>query len=252
MQPLTIHRYGNPQARPVVLVHALTEAGTAWPDLVDHWEDQWDIWAPDLRGHGHSPRFTADELRTAPHVMVADVVDVLEQVGEPVVLVGHSLGGHLALRAALARPELIAALILEDPSKPVGPGLVPQIVAANLAFLAEMDEPAPQVDRMLSETTWSRAEIDAWAQCKPLVDRQYIRHGLFLGDTLWEERFEALTVPTLVVVPPDSDMAPQGVRNELVRSVVIPHSGHCVRRDQPAAFHEAVDVFLATTAGAPS
>lgn len=79
----------------------------------------------------------------------------------------------------------------------------------------------------------------------PLVDREYIRRGLALGDPAWEALFEALVVPTLLVIPPDSDMAPRDVRNERVRTVVVEGAGHCVRRDQPVRYHEAVDTFLA-------
>ena len=44
--------------------------------------------------------------------------------------------------------------------------------------------------------------------------------------------FDALLVPTLLLVPPDSPMAPreEAVHNDLVRTVVVPSAGHCVRR----------------------
>lgn len=242
---LRLHRYGNARGTPVVLLHGLTEAGTAWPDLVLRWQEQWDIYAPDLRGHGESPRFSDGELDAAADVLLADVLDVLEEVGEPAVLVGHSLGALLALRAALARPQSVLALVLEDPARPGGTG--PELVAANQAFLDGMAEPTAHIERMLRETAWTRAEIEAWAACKPLVDREYIARGLSLGDTRWEELFEDLAVPTLVVVPPSSAMAPRGVANALVRSVVIPDSGHCVRRDQPGRYHGVVDAFLDRT-----
>jgi pimeloyl-ACP methyl ester carboxylesterase len=61
-------RFGDPDAPTVVLLHGLTEAGTAWPDLVAHWGDAWNVLAPDLRGHGQSSRFTAGELAQAPEV----------------------------------------------------------------------------------------------------------------------------------------------------------------------------------------
>jgi len=66
---------------------------------------------------------------------------------------------------------------------------------------------AGQVARMLRDSSWSRAEIEAWAACKPLV-------------------------------PPDSPMAPrqEAVHNDLVRTVVVPGAGHCVRRDQSARY----------------
>lgn len=247
VQPLTVHRYGDPHAKPVVLVHGFTEAGTAWPDLVLRWQARWNIYAPDLRGHGDSPRFSADELDAAPDVLLADMLDLLDEVGEPAALVGHSLGGFVALRAALARPQQVSALVLEDPAKPGGSRPDPQFVAANQAFLDDMSEPSVHMERMLRETTWSRAEVEAWARCKPRVDREYVRRGLFLGGATWEELFEALDVPTLLVIPPNSDMAPRGLRNDQVRTVVVPNAGHCVRRDNPAEYHRAVDAFLATT-----
>ena len=99
---------------------------------------------------------------------------------------------------------------------------------------------------MLRDSSWSRAEIEAWASCKPLVDRAYVRNGLYLGDDAWEELFDALRVPTLLLVPPDAPMAPrqEAVHNDLVRTVVVPGAGHCVRRDQPARYLLAVDAFL--------
>ncbi|WP_051639861.1 alpha/beta fold hydrolase [Cellulomonas sp. URHE0023] len=250
MQALTVHRYGNPDAEPVVLVHGLTDAGTTWPDLVAHWGDRWDVYAPDLRGHGRSPHLTDDEVTNASEVHLADVVALVDALAEPVALIGHSLGGNLALRTALARPEKVWALVLEDPAKPPVGGPDPVFVAMTEDFLHSMRDVAghpEHVERMLAETSWSRTEIEAWAACKPAVDLEYVRRGLTLGDAAWEELFNALTVPTLLVVPPVSDMAPSPelLHNPLVRTVVVPDSGHCVRRDQPGLYHQSVDEFLA-------
>lgn len=207
--------------------------------------------ASDLRGHGQSPRFTEDELATAPEVLLADVIAVMDAQPEPIALVGHSLGGLLALRAAIARPDRVWALVLEDPARPIG-GRTPDpgFVAQNEDFLAAMADQPGQLARMLRTSSWSTAEIDAWATCKPLVDRNYIRRGLYLGDDVWEELFDALRVPTLFLVPVDAPMAPrrEALHNDLVRTVVVPGAGHCVRRDQPAPYLQAVDAFLAEVA----
>ncbi len=254
---IVVHRYGSVRAgAPVaVLLHGLTEAGTAWPDLVEHWGDAFRILAPDLRGHGDSPRFTPDQLPRTSEVMLSDVVALLDRQPEPVVLLGHSLGGNLALHAALARPDRVRALVLEDPASPpptpaeAKAGTVPDFVAENEAFLDSMCTEADrsrQVERMLRESAWSRAEIEQWAACKPLVDRRYIREGLRLADGPWEELFQALAVPTLLVSPDPAPMAPrrEAVTNPLLRRVVISGAGHCVRRDRPTAFHAAIDDFL--------
>jgi pimeloyl-ACP methyl ester carboxylesterase len=49
-----------------------------------------------------------------------------------------------------------------------------------------------------------------------------------------------------LVVPPASPMAPRtdAVDNDLVRVVVVPGAGHCVRLDQPDLYHRALDAFL--------
>jgi pimeloyl-ACP methyl ester carboxylesterase len=70
----------------------------------------------DQRGHGHSTRtgsldgYTIDQL-------VADLVAFVEKVGEgPVDLLGHSMGGRVALGVVLSRPDLVSSLVLMDTS----------------------------------------------------------------------------------------------------------------------------------------
>ncbi len=250
---LTVHRSGDPAAPTVVLLHGVTDSGTTWPDLLARWGDRYDVHAPDLRGHGASPRFTPEQLPFAPEVMLADVVALLDAQPAPVALVGHSLGGLLALRAALARPERVRALVVEDPARPTGARAPdPQFSAMLLGQTRVVTEDrAAEVARMRRETPWSDTEIEAWAATRADVDQEYLRAGLFLGDAAWEEAFGALAVPTLLVVPPDAPMAPRpdGFDNPLVTTVVVPGAGHCVRRDQPDAYHAAVDAFLAEHVG---
>lgn len=244
--PLVVHEHGDPTAPPVVLVHGLTDAGITWPDLVRHWGGTWRILAVDLRGHGASPRFTEAELADTHAVMVTDLVEYLGTLGAPAIVVGHSLGGNLAIHAALARPDLVRALVLEDPAKP-GPRPVSeeQFVAQNEAMIAAVvADPAAEVARMGRETPWSAAEIAAWAESKQQVDGRYLRH-VSVGAPAWEELFEALPRPTLLVVPEGADMAPGPVANPLLTRVVVEGAGHCVRRDRPERYHRAVDAFLA-------
>lgn len=243
-----MHVHGRAGGAPLVLVHGLTDDGGCWPDAVTHWGGTWRILAVDQRGHGASPRFTPDQLPRSPEVWVDDLAEAVRTVGAPVVLVGHSLGGTNALRVASAHPELVRALVLEDPAKPSGARAPePTFVAENLAMLdAVAADPAAEVARMRAETPWSEAELDAWAQAKLAVDREMIRRGLFLGDAAWEEVVDALTVPTLVVAPRGGEMVPDpaAIANPLVRFALLDGVGHCVRRDDPAAYFAVVDDFL--------
>lgn len=102
--------------------------------------------AVDLRGHGESG--WAPGTYSLNHY-VADVVRFCEQVvGQPAVLVGHSLGAAIAMTVAQRRPDLVKALLLEDP--PLAPSEqltdhpLRQIFAAERDVIAQMrDRDAP-------------------------------------------------------------------------------------------------------------
>ena len=248
MTDLRVHEHGPPDAPTLVLLHGLTEAGTAWPDAVKRWQGTWHIVAVDLRGHGRSPRFTTAELQRTHEVWLADVLDVLREVPAAPIVVGHSLGGLFALRAAVDAPQLVRALVLEDPARPTGEVTPdPEFVAHQEAFLDTfVSGTAAEKARMRRQSSWTPEEIDEWADCKPLVDRRMIRGGLSLGPADWPALLAALTVPTLFVVPTDGEMAPTDdeLGNPLIDIARIPGVGHCVRRDDAASYHAAVDPFL--------
>lgn len=64
-----------------------------------------------LEQHGHDPRFPVDDNWAG---LVAELIHHLEEGGEPVWGVGHSLGGVLHYHAALRRPELYRGLVMLD------------------------------------------------------------------------------------------------------------------------------------------
>lgn len=97
----------------VVLLHGLTMNRASYSDVVPWLVDRGQrVVNVDLRGHGESP--WAASYRAIDYV--SDLVDLIERerLG-PAVLVGHSVGGIAAATLTARHPELVRALLMEDP-----------------------------------------------------------------------------------------------------------------------------------------
>lgn len=105
---------GNPDGPVVLFLHGITSCTDTWewalPDLVATHR----VLRLDFRGHGDSARAEGTYGFTN---CVADAIAAIEQLhAAPVVLVGHSLGGGTAAAIAQQRPDLVKAVLLEDPA----------------------------------------------------------------------------------------------------------------------------------------
>lgn len=111
---VVVHRAGSGDDAPVVLVHAVNAAASAYElrPLFERWRQGRRVVAPDLPGFGASER--GDRAYT-PEAMADAVVAVLETTG-PAHVVALSLGCEFAARVALARPDLVADLTLISPT----------------------------------------------------------------------------------------------------------------------------------------
>jgi pimeloyl-ACP methyl ester carboxylesterase len=95
---------------PLLLIHGLGASSTAWHFQLDRLAAAHRVYAIDLPGHGASP---APPVAVDGELGAAVVAAFIEQVlGEPAAVVGHSMGGAVALLAALRRPDLVSALAL--------------------------------------------------------------------------------------------------------------------------------------------
>lgn len=110
---LSVRTWGAQGAPDVLLVHGFGDNALVWEHFASALAEHCSLLAVDLRGHGHSSWDPAGVYALAD--LTADVLHVLEQMcPEPVVLIGHSLGGHVAVRVAAARRNLIRALVAVD------------------------------------------------------------------------------------------------------------------------------------------
>lgn len=104
--------YGDPSDRPLLLVHGLGADHAMWRPQCNRYPDEgYFLIVPDVRGHGESDcgeRFAIDDA-------AADLEALLGEVGvERATVCGVSMGGVLAQRLAIDRPDLVDALVLSD------------------------------------------------------------------------------------------------------------------------------------------
>ena len=108
---IAVHRSGDPEKPPLVLLHALGENATSWDAVGERLAPHFSLFAIDLRGHGASEW-------TGPYShegMRDDVLAALDVLGlRDVGLIGHSLGGVVALFAAMEQPDRVTRLVVED------------------------------------------------------------------------------------------------------------------------------------------
>ena len=104
---------GDPSAPPLLALHGITSFGGTWDWFVPELAERFRVLRLDFRGHGHSDRASGEY---SPGGYVSDAVAAIEQAaGQPVVVMGHSLGGATALALVQQHPELVVAAVMEDP-----------------------------------------------------------------------------------------------------------------------------------------
>ncbi|HZQ32897.1 MAG TPA: alpha/beta hydrolase [Mycobacterium sp.] len=110
---LRVYRYGPDEPPRVLAIHGLTGHGKRWRTLATRHLADLAVAAPDLIGHGRS---TWDAPWTIDANVAALAALLDSDGGRPVVVMGHSFGGAIALGLAAARPDLVEGLVLLDPA----------------------------------------------------------------------------------------------------------------------------------------
>lgn len=107
--PMATQSWGE-GGTPAVILHGLLGAGRNWQTLGRALASDRLVVAPDLRNHGQSPHTDDGSL----DAMIGDLFALSDVLAEPIHLVGHSLGGKIAMLAALQAPERFASLAVLD------------------------------------------------------------------------------------------------------------------------------------------
>jgi pimeloyl-ACP methyl ester carboxylesterase len=94
----------------VVLIHGITGTSEQWVPVMDTLRDRYTVFAPDLLGHGESAKPRGDYSLGAYASGIRDLLIGL--AAEPATVVGHSLGGGIAMQLAYQFPERCGRLVL--------------------------------------------------------------------------------------------------------------------------------------------
>lgn len=143
---LHTHAYGD-AGPPLVILHGLLGSHRNWRAIAQALARDHRVYAVDLRNHGQSPH---SERMDYAH-LTADVAAFIRDLAVGAVrLVGHSLGGKVAMCVALAEPELVASLVVVDIAPVAYPDRNAAILQALRALpLAELSDRA-SADRSLA------------------------------------------------------------------------------------------------------
>ena len=195
---LHVHQYGPSSPAEVLAIHGVTEHGQSWNQLAAFLPEI-SIAAPDLLGHGESSwaaPWTIDANVSALAALIDDRTD------SPVVVVGHSFGGAVALQLAAACPDRVAALVLLDPAVGLNGLQVREVVEAMVAFPDYADPNEARTEKAAG----------AWSDVDPAVlDAELDEHLIALPNGRYSWR---MCLPAMVCY-----------WSELARGMVLPPVG---------------------------
>ncbi len=242
--------------RAVVLAHSFLASGAMWEPVLPTLAEHGRVVNVDLRGHGRSG--AATEPFTL-YDMVADVVAVLEALGiERAVWAGLSIGGMIALRAALTAPESVSGLILLDTDAGAEkPGVALRYRLMALGARAVGLRPfLPFIMPLMFGSTTRRTRPDLVAAWRRRIAAAHVPSMLrTLGALIRRDdlgaRLGAITVPTLVLVGTEDAALPPSRSKRIAAAIPgasieeVPRAGHLAALEQPATVSAAMRRFLA-------
>ncbi|WP_394789331.1 alpha/beta fold hydrolase [Rhodoferax sp.] len=285
--PYHVRHWGQPvpgQA-PLVLVHGWMDVAASYQFMVDALAQNRHIIAPDWRGFGLTGSGGADSFWFPDYVADLDFLLDHYAPGQAVDLVGHSMGGHVAMLYAGIRPERVRRLVnLEGFGMPATrPAQAPtrygqwiddlkglqrgDMALKPYADLGGVAQRLMKTNRRLrqDQADWLAPH---WAQPQTLADGSQVWQ--ILGDPAHKLRgaqlfrvdevlavYQRISAPTLSVEASDDSLARWGMGYTLAeyherlqsvpdaRTAVVDDAGHMLHHDQPQQLAQLVQDFLA-------
>lgn len=252
--------------RPILLLHGLMGRGRAWAPHADWLREYGHVYTLDAAWHrGRETGEAPDPQNIATERFVADIAAALEAIdGGPAVVIGHSMGGLHAWCLAAARPELVAAIVVEDMA-PDFQGLTTQPWDAWFDSWPVEFTDQSQVLGMFGDVagayfldSFDRTETGWRLHGQILSWREVAQHW---GTRNYWGEWEAVSAPALLIEA-EFSLAPAGQIQRMAateraatpraessgpavtRYVRVAGAGHLVQADAPQEYRGAVEAFL--------
>lgn len=246
---------------PLLMIHAGVADNRQWNNEFTHFAKHFRVVRYDMRGYGKSAPVGGEFSH------MGDLIALLAhlELHQPLILMGCSMGGGLAMDFALAHPSRVKALIMVD----AGPsGLELDVETPAKVAEAERAYTAGDLDRVaeLETQIWfdgtnrmpnqvnqaMRALAYAMNHNALTLDARGLGKRLPDAQTSAAERLPELDMPVLIIVGAQdtpymlaaADYMVQRIRS--ARKVIIEDAAHLPNMDHPDEFQRAVTVFLDT------
>ncbi len=244
-------------ATPLLIAHGLYGSARNWGVIAKRLSDNRRVITVDMRNHGTSPW---NDTHTYPD-MAADLAEVIDRIGAPVDVLGHSMGGKAAMTLAVQHPDRVARLIVGDIApvsyahsqmefidamRAVDLKAVTRRSDAAAQLAAQGVEPALQSFFTQSLDVAGRRwmlNLDALARAMPDILAFPALQGQFDGPTLF------LSGGASHYVTPEHRPAIKALFPN-ARFAKIPGAGHWLHAEKPREFEAAVRAFLTMAAPA--
>lgn len=242
---------GTADTPPLIIAHGLYGSGRNWGVIAKRLADTRRVITPDMRNHGHSPWADSQSYED----MAADLAQLIDHIGGPVDLCGHSMGGKASMVLALDRPNLLRRLIIGD----IAPVPYDHSQTHQIAAMKAVD-----LDRVSRR---SEASEQLGALGVPPELQSFFTQSLDVANKRWRLNLDVLEAemdkiigfPKVTGSFPNLTLFLSGAQSDYVlpehrpmikelftkaRFAKLPQAGHWLHAERPRAFEAAVRALL--------
>lgn len=251
---IRIHYDVRGEGPPVLLVHGYPLSGRLWDGVAARLEDDYRLIIPDLRGHGASEAAASASMEE----QARDLMAVLDAAGVdgPVVLVGMSMGGYVALAFCRLFPERVRALALVNSRAAADPAdaaegrrsTADRVLEGGAKEVAAVAE--SMVEKLFADST-SSVQREEWrvrmAATEPMGMAAALRGMADRPDCT--ALLREMTQPVLVVGGEEDAITPADGAREMAEDAgatleIISGAGHITPVEKPDEVAEALRSFM--------